>query len=99
MENSWMASDFDGAFAEFVNVPASEVFPVECGWSDAQLATIPCAYGSAENMLHSASLCAGERVLVTGASGGVGAAGVTFHRAPSAARSSISTCVTSISRT
>ena len=35
LENVWMASDFDGAFAEFVKVPASEVFPVECGWSDA----------------------------------------------------------------
>lgn len=74
LDNVWMASDFDGAFAEFVKVPASEVFPVECGWSDAELATIPCAYGSAENMLHRARLVAGECVLVTGASGGVGSA-------------------------
>ncbi|MEE4275852.1 MAG: alcohol dehydrogenase catalytic domain-containing protein, partial [Thermoleophilia bacterium] len=28
METVWMGSDFDGAFAEFVRVPASEVFPV-----------------------------------------------------------------------
>jgi NADPH:quinone reductase-like Zn-dependent oxidoreductase len=76
MENIWMASDFDGAFAEFVKVPASEVFPVDCGWSDAELATIPCAYGSAENMLYRASLGAGERVLITGASGGVGSAAI-----------------------
>jgi NADPH:quinone reductase-like Zn-dependent oxidoreductase len=80
MENIWMASDFDGAFAEFVKVPASEVFPVECGWSDAELATIPCAYGSAENMLHRAALGAGERVLVTGASGGVGSAAIQLAR-------------------
>lgn len=80
LENVWMASDFDGAFAEFVRVPASEVFPVDCGWSDAELATIPCAYGSAENMLHRASLAAGERVLITGASGGVGSAAIQLAR-------------------
>ncbi len=43
LENIWMASDFDGAFAEFVKVPASEVFPVDCSWTDAELATIPCS--------------------------------------------------------
>ena len=47
-----MASDFDGAFAEYVKVPISEIFPVICDWTDAELATIPCAYGTAENMLH-----------------------------------------------
>ena len=41
MRNIWMASDFNGAFAQYVTVPASEVFSVECGWSDAELATIP----------------------------------------------------------
>ena len=76
LENIWMASDFDGAFAQFVKVPFSEVFPVTCDWSDAELATIPCAYGSAENMLHRAALKAKERVLITGASGGVGSAAI-----------------------
>ena len=80
LDNIWMASDFDGAFAEFVKVPASEVFPVHCGWSDAELATIPCAYGTAESMLHRASLGAGERVLITGASGGVGSAAIQLAR-------------------
>ena len=69
-----MASDFDGAFAQFVKVPLSEVFPVDCTWTDAELATIPCAYGTAENMVHRAQVAAGEAVLVTGASGGVGSA-------------------------
>jgi len=74
LENIWMASDFDGAFAEYVTVPASEVFAVDCDWSDAELATIPCAYATAENMVHRASVGAGDRVLVPGASGGVGSA-------------------------
>ena len=76
MENIWMASDFDGAFAQFVKVPAAEVFPVNCDWSDAELGTIPCAYGTAENMIHRAGVKKGDRVLVAGASGGVGSAAV-----------------------
>lgn len=80
MDNVWMGSDFDGAFAQFVKVPASEVFPVDCNWSDAELATIPCAYGTAENMLHRSRVSAGEHVLVAGASGGVGSAVVQLAR-------------------
>jgi len=74
LKNIWMASDFDGAFAQFVKVPAAEVFPVDCDWSDAELGTIPCAYGTAENMIHRAKVVSGEHVLVAGASGGVGSA-------------------------
>ena len=74
LENIWMASDFDGAFAQFVKVPAAEVFPVDCEWSDAELGTIPCAYGTAENMVHRARVAKGEHVLIAGASGGVGSA-------------------------
>jgi NADPH:quinone reductase-like Zn-dependent oxidoreductase len=80
LENIWMASDFDGAFAQYVKVPASEVFAVDCDWSDAELATIPCAYGTAENMVHRAAVGADDHVLVTGASGGVGSAVVQLAR-------------------
>jgi len=80
MDNVWMGSDFDGAFAQFVKVPAGEVFPVECDWSDAELATIPCAYGTSENMLHRANLRSGETVLIAGASGGVGSATVQLAK-------------------
>jgi NADPH:quinone reductase-like Zn-dependent oxidoreductase len=80
LENIWMASDFDGAFAQFVKISASEVFPVDCDWSDAELGTIPCAYGTAENMLHRAQVKAGEHVLVAGASGGVGSAVVQLAK-------------------
>ncbi|MFQ3232228.1 MAG: NADPH:quinone reductase-like Zn-dependent oxidoreductase [Reinekea sp.] len=79
-ENIWMASDFDGAFAQFVKVPASEVFAVDCNWTDAELGTIPCAYGTAENMIHRANVKAGDHVLVAGASGGVGSAVVQLAK-------------------
>ena len=74
LENIWMASDFDGAFAEYVKVPATEIFPIDCDWSNEELATIPCAYGTAENMVHRANVSAADHVLVPGASGGVGSA-------------------------
>jgi len=89
MDNVWMASDFDGAFAQFVKVPAGEIFAVDCDWSDAELATIPCAYGTAENMLHRAGVTAGDHVLVAGASGGVGSAAVQLARRRGAAVTAI----------
>jgi NADPH:quinone reductase-like Zn-dependent oxidoreductase len=80
MENIWMASDFDGAFAQFVKIDAQEVFSVDCDWSDAELGSIPCAYGTAENMVHRAKVSQGEHVLVAGASGGVGSAVVQLAK-------------------
>ncbi|MEI2300482.1 MULTISPECIES: alcohol dehydrogenase family protein [Ensifer] len=74
MDHMWMGSDFDGSFAQYVKVPENETFTVRSAWSDAQLATIPCAYGTAENMVHRAGVEAGMRILVPGASGGVGSA-------------------------
>jgi NADPH:quinone reductase-like Zn-dependent oxidoreductase len=89
MENIWMGSDFDGAFAQYVKVPTGEIFPVSCEWSDAELASIPCAYGTAENMLHRAGLRRGERVVIAGASGGVGSAAVQLARRRGAAVTAI----------
>ncbi|WP_052070905.1 zinc-binding dehydrogenase [Rhodococcoides fascians] len=75
-ETRWLGSDMNGAFAQFVVVPASEIFVVDCEWTDAELATIPCAYGTAENMIARAGVRRGSTVLITGASGGVGSAAV-----------------------
>ncbi len=80
MRNIWIASDFDGAFAQYVKAPASEVFPVDSDWSDAELGSIPCSYGAAENMIHRAQVKAGDVVLVTGTSGGVGSAAVQLAK-------------------
>ena len=80
MDNIWMGSDFDGAFAPFVKVPAGEAFAVDCDWSDAELGSIACAYGTAENMLHRAEVAKEDHVLVSGASGGVGSAVVQLAR-------------------
>jgi NADPH:quinone reductase-like Zn-dependent oxidoreductase len=73
-------SDCDGGFAQFTKAPSAETFKVESDWSDAELASIPCAYSAAENMLHRAKVVAGDTVLVAGASGGVGSAAVQLAR-------------------
>jgi NADPH:quinone reductase-like Zn-dependent oxidoreductase len=85
MESIWMASDFDGAFAQFVKVPASEVFAVDCDLSDEELGAVPCAYGTAENMLHRARVTRHDHVVIVGASGGVGSAAVQLAKLRGAA--------------
>ena len=80
MKTVWLGSDFDGAFAQYVRVPAAEAFAVTCDWSDAELASLPCAYGTAENMVERAGIDAKTRVLVPGASGGVGSAVVQLAK-------------------
>ena len=74
-----LGSELDGAFAQYLRVPAIHAFKVECDWSDVELAAIPCAYSTAENLLTRADVKA-ERVLITGASGGVGTAAVQLAK-------------------
>ncbi len=62
----------DGGYAEYVTVPAENAHLVDTKLSDVELATFCCAYLTGEQMLERAGLKAGERLLVTGASGGVG---------------------------
>ncbi len=80
MKTVWLGSDFDGAFAQYVRLPAQEAFVVDCDWNDAELASIPCAYGTAENMVERAGVARGTRVLIPGASGGVGSAAVQLAK-------------------
>ncbi|MFT5260343.1 MAG: NADPH:quinone reductase-like Zn-dependent oxidoreductase [Saprospiraceae bacterium] len=74
-----MGSEFDGGFAQYCSAASEETHAVECDWSDAELASIPCAYSTAENLLHRVKLGV-ETVLITGASGGVGSAAVQLAK-------------------
>jgi len=70
----YFGSEVDGGFAEFAVVDYRNVYPVESDLSDAELATFATSYVTAENMLDRAQVGAGDRVLIPGASGGVGSA-------------------------
>jgi len=72
----------DGGFAEYVAVPSDQFHRVDNPeLSDAELASMGmCSYQTALHMMTSARIKAGERVLVTGASGGVGTALIQLCR-------------------
>ena len=70
----YLGSELDGGYAEFVVVPAVNAHPINTDLSPIELATFPCSYATAEHMLHRAGVRAGQWVLVSGASGGVGGA-------------------------
>ena len=72
----------DGGFAEYVAVPSEQFHAVpNPELTDAELAAMGmCSYQTALHMLTAAKVTAGERVLVTGASGGVGTALIQLCR-------------------
>ncbi|MDN6297632.1 MAG: zinc-binding dehydrogenase [Halomonas sp.] len=72
----------DGGFAEYVAVPADQFHAVDNPeLADAELAALGmCSYQTAYHMLTASEVSAGERVLVTGASGGVGTALIQLCR-------------------
>lgn len=65
----------DGGRAEFVAVPQSMLLEIPPGVSVEQAAALPLAYGTAYRMMITrGKIKAGERIMVLGASGGVGVA-------------------------
>jgi|TARA_R100001143_G_scaffold22301_2_gene23557 NADPH:quinone reductase-like Zn-dependent oxidoreductase len=83
----------DGGFAEYVAVPSEQFHNVDKpDLADAELAAMGmCSYQTALHMLTSANVIAGERVLVTGASGGVGTALIQLCRVMGAIPYALST--------
>ncbi|MCI5096864.1 MAG: alcohol dehydrogenase family protein [Rhodobacteraceae bacterium] len=80
-ENSgYFGSECDGGFAEYTKVRAANAIPVRSDLSDAELATFPCAYTTAENLVQRTAPRPGETVVITGASGGLGSAAVQLCR-------------------
>ncbi|WP_296745419.1 alcohol dehydrogenase family protein [Mesorhizobium sp.] len=77
----YMGHGRDGGYAEYQALPVENAHVVDTDLSDVELATFCCAYLTGEQMLERAALRAGERVLVTGASGGVGSGIVQLARA------------------
>lgn len=70
-----IGSESDGGFAEYHLSPVDRLHDVTGSpLSDSQLACLPTAYGTAMGMIRRARCESGERVMVTGASGGVGLA-------------------------
>lgn len=77
----YFGSECDGGFAEYTKVAAKHAFAIDSHLSDAELASFPCSYSTAQNMLCRANVDSGDRVLITGASGGVGSAAIQLAKA------------------
>ena len=82
LETPWyFGSECDGGFAQYTRVASRHAHQVDSALSDVELASFPCSYSTAENMLTRAAVGRGDRVLVTGASGGVGSAAIQLAAA------------------
>jgi NADPH:quinone reductase-like Zn-dependent oxidoreductase len=77
----YFGSECDGGFAEFTIVAARHAYKINSTLSDIDLASFPCSYSTAENLLTRANVKTGEQILITGASGGVGSAAVQLAKA------------------
>jgi NADPH:quinone reductase-like Zn-dependent oxidoreductase len=76
----YFGSEHDGAFADYATVPTAHAHRITSALTDVELASFPCSYSAAENMLTRLDLRTGATVLITGASGGVGSAAVQLAR-------------------
>ena len=76
----YFGADRDGAFAQFATVPSVSALAVVSELGDIELASFPCSYLAAENMVSRVALAPNQTVLITGASGGVGSAAVQLAR-------------------
>ena len=78
--SAWtVGSECNGGFAQFASIRSSETFLINSDWTDADIASIPCAYSTAEGLLHRSQV-GEEKVFITGASGGVGSAAIQLAK-------------------
>jgi NADPH:quinone reductase-like Zn-dependent oxidoreductase len=76
----FLGNTHDGGYADYLTVPAENALRVRCHLTFAELACLPTAYQTAEEMQIRAGVSSGETVLVTGSSGGVGAGNVQLAK-------------------
>ena len=72
-----LGSEYDGAFAAYCRVAARHLFDVTTSpLSDAEIGAMPCAFGTALNLLTRAGVSEGQDVLIT--EGRTGPCGTSF---------------------
>ncbi|HEC18284.1 MAG TPA: alcohol dehydrogenase [Gammaproteobacteria bacterium] len=74
-----MGRTINGSYAEYVTLPASNVFPLQTGLDWAELAAIPESYATAWSCLHdNLSLQEGDVVLIRGGTSALGQAAINI---------------------
>lgn len=70
----FLGSERDGGYADYVAVPERSIVVVESELNDVDIAATQTTYTTAESLMLRGDVRAGETMLITGATGGVGAA-------------------------
>lgn len=73
-------ADCDGGFAEYTLAYEKTVYKIDSNLEPYELASFPCAYSTAENLMHKSAVNESDTVLITGASGGVGSAAIQLAK-------------------
>ncbi|PWJ42464.1 alcohol dehydrogenase family protein [Sediminitomix flava] len=82
LEQAWYyGSECNGGFAQFTTVASRHAHAVNSTMSDIELASFPCSYSTAENLLTRSRVTENDTVFITGASGGVGSAAIQLAKA------------------
>lgn len=82
LKNPWyFGSECDGGFAKYTKVSQEHAYKINSSYSDLELASFPCSYSTAENLLTRAKVDENDVVLISGASGGVGSAAIQLAAA------------------
>lgn len=76
----YFGSECDGGYAEYAKVASENAWAINSRLTDTELATFACSYSTGEEMMVRIDLQAGETILVTGASGGVGSANIQLAK-------------------
>lgn len=80
-DRGMMGETLRGGLCDYISVPAAQLVPVPDGVNDLAAACLPTAYATAHRMLFTRGRVeAGEKVLILGASGGVGTCCVQLAR-------------------
>ena len=77
----YFGSECDGGFAQYCVISNEHAYEIKSEYSDIELASFPCSYSTAENMLTRANVNENDIVLISGASGGVGSAAIQLAKA------------------
>ncbi|MDX1809975.1 MAG: alcohol dehydrogenase family protein [Sulfurospirillaceae bacterium] len=82
LESPWyFGSECDGSFADYTVVSCEHAYKIESSYTDIELASFPCSYSTAENLLTRSQVNQEDIVLISGASGGVGSAAIQLAKA------------------
>ena len=82
LENPWyLGSECDGGFAQYTVVSNEHAYKINSTYTDIELASFPCSYSTAENLLTKSNVNQNDIVLISGASGGVGSAAIQLAKA------------------